>query len=262
MAIQSSLTNAAPARRSPTSAQIRRWAQPIVLLGLGFYFLYNLVSGKIALYVNNAQFGWVPWIGAILFLAIGAAQAIDVWRTLPIAADHDHHAHAHDHSDDHDCEECAHDPVEHDHAGHDHSHAPSWLRLSLVAIPLLIGVVVPAHPLGASAASTSGVSTGISSLGNNGGGSIGSFATDPSKRNVLDWIRAFSTSTNLTEFTGQRADLIGFVYKDIRADGKPQFMIARFTISCCVADASAIGVTVQTPDLATANKWKADSGSM
>jgi putative membrane protein len=50
--------------------------------------------------------------------------------------------------------------------------------------------------------------------------------------------------------------LIGFVYRDIRFDGKPQFMVARFILSCCVADASAIGVTVQTSDAA---KWDADS---
>ena len=42
---------------------------------------------------------------------------------------------------------------------------------------------------------------------------------------------------------------IGFVYRDIRLE-EGQFMVARFAISCCVADASAIGVIVQWPKAA------------
>jgi putative membrane protein len=52
------------------------------------------------------------------------------------------------------------------------------------------------------------------------------------------------------EFGGQQADVIGFVYSDIRFKDQPRFMVARFTISCCVADASAIGVIVESTDAA------------
>jgi putative membrane protein len=69
-------------------------------------------------------------------------------------------------------------------------------------------------------------------------------------------VRAFNGSADVKEFVGQPADLIGFVYRDIRFDGKPQFMVARFAISCCVADAAAIGVIVQSKD---AGNWTADS---
>jgi uncharacterized repeat protein (TIGR03943 family) len=72
----------------------------------------------------------------------------------------------------------------------------------------------------------------------------------PTDRNVLDWVRAFNNSANVDEFSGQPADLIGFVYRDIRFKDPAQFMIARFAISCCVADASAIGVITQWPGAA------------
>ncbi len=55
----------------------------------------------------------------------------------------------------------------------------------------------------------------------------------------------------MDQFKGQTANLVGFVYRDIRLQDKPLFMVARFTISCCVADASAIGVTVQSDKAAT-----------
>jgi putative membrane protein len=63
-------------------------------------------------------------------------------------------------------------------------------------------------------------------------------------------VRAFNSSSRLDEFNGQQADLIGFVYRDIQFEGKPLFMVARFTISCCVADASAIGIVVQSAQAA------------
>ena len=129
----------------------------------------------------------------------------------------------------------------------------SWARLALVSVPLLIGLIIPARALGSAAAANGGISSGLSSLGS---GSQVALSLDPSKRTVLDWVQAFGGASDVQQFNDQPADLIGFVYRDIRFDGKPQFMVARFILSCCVADASAIGVTVQTPDAA---KWDADS---
>ena len=109
-----------------------------------------------------------------------------------------------------------------------------------------MGILIPAKPLGASAIGTNGVSTSFSAI--QGSGNQTQLATNPADRNVLDWVRAFNGSNNVQEFSGQQADLIGFVYRDVRFKDPTQFMTARFTISCCVADASAIGVIVQWPD--------------
>jgi putative membrane protein len=78
----------------------------------------------------------------------------------------------------------------------------------------------------------------------------------PTDRNVLDWIRAFNTSKDYSEFNGQSADFIGFVYRDITLDEQKNFMLARFTVSCCVADASALGILIQDKD---AQKWEQDA---
>jgi putative membrane protein len=165
-----------------------------------------------------------------MFLVLGVVSAIDLLRQPRDSHAHENHE-GHDHSHDHD---------------HQHGHAPSWSTLAIVAIPLALGVLVPARPLGASAISTSGVPT---SLGTAPVASVSTqFDLAPTDRNVLDWIRAFSSANNIDEFAGQSADLVGFVYRDVRFKADSQFMVARFTVSCCVADASAIGVIVESPD--------------
>jgi len=111
-------------------------------------------------------------------------------------------------------------------------------------VPLIIGLIIPSKPLGAAAVGTNGVN--MSYTGLNGSANSTQLTTSSADRNVLDWVKAFNMTSNVDEFTGQSADLIGFVYRDIRFDKQPRFMVARFTISCCVADAVAIGVIVQS----------------
>jgi uncharacterized repeat protein (TIGR03943 family) len=71
--------------------------------------------------------------------------------------------------------------------------------------------------------------------------------TVAAERNVLDWVRAMSANPDPAALNGEEADVVGFVYRDIRF-GENQFMVARFTISCCVADATAIGVVVASEE--------------
>jgi putative membrane protein len=61
---------------------------------------------------------------------------------------------------------------------------------------------------------------------------------------VLDWLREFNVSDDYATINGQPADVIGFVYKEPDYPDE-HFMVARFTVSCCVADASAIAMPVQ-----------------
>ncbi|MCC7451876.1 MAG: TIGR03943 family protein [Anaerolineae bacterium] len=213
----------------------RRWIQAVILLGLGLYFLDNMLSGRVYYYINQ-RFGWLTWLATFTFLVLGVMNLVDLIREQRSQShEHDHEEHdAHDH---------------HPHHDHAHGSAPSWVRLGIVGVPLILGVLVPAKPLGAAAVGSNGVSTTFSSLP--GTGSSTQFTVAPTERNVLDWVRDFNGSGNVDEFNGQQADLVGFVYRDIRFKDANQFMVARFTVSCCVADASAIGVIVQSPQSAS-----------
>jgi putative membrane protein len=228
------------------TANIRKWLQALLLLGLGFYFLDNMLTGRVYFYINE-RFGWLSWLATVIFLVLGIINIYDLLRERRNAQIQIHDAHDHEAHDHHD--------HAHDH-GHQHGLAPSWGILGLVALPLVLGLAIPAKPLGAAAIDSSGISTSFSAV-QGSGSTTTQFALASTDRNVLDWVRAFNSTENLNEFNGQEADLVGFVYRDVRFKDPTQFMIARFTISCCVADASAIGVYAQYPDAAklTQDGW-------
>ena len=104
-------------------------------------------------------------------------------------------------------------------------------------MPLVLGTLIPSRPLGAEAVSGDMNVASGTTIGN-----TQSFNVPPEQRNVLDWLRAFN-SGDYQQFNGLPADVIGFVYTEPTFD-ENKFMVARFAISCCVADASALGVPV------------------
>lgn len=186
-------------------------AKTALLIGLGLYLVYIIASGNLTNYVN-VYFAWLSYIAAALFLLLGAASAFHLRRLLH----HDHNAH--------------------DHHAHNHLHGTlSWPAIAVIAIPLVLGTLLPSQPLGAAAVdgdfNTMGYANTVTS------------DIAPADRNILDWVRAFNVAEDATSFNGLEANVIGFVF---RGDAyKPdQFMVARFAISCCVADAVAIGIPV------------------
>lgn len=203
---------------------VRDWLRALILIGLGLYFTYNIVSGSLTNYINE-RFVWLSYIAAAIYLLLGA---LNVWNLLAGGArgTHDHLDHHHDHD-------------------HDHHHAPvSWFGLLIIAAPLVLGTLIPSRPLGASAVESVNF-TGASAAGST------TITTPPEQRNVLDWLRIFNSVSDYDELNNQPADLIGFVYRE-PSFGDEMFMVARFTISCCVADASPIGLPVawtETADL-------------
>ncbi|WP_409178341.1 TIGR03943 family putative permease subunit [Brevibacillus fortis] len=57
------------------------------------------------------------------------------------------------------------------------------------------------------------------------------------------------------EFAGKELETMGFVYRQPDFT-KQQFVVARFSVTCCTADSSVYGVLVEKED---ANKWTKDS---
>ena len=205
-----------------------RLLQALILLGLGAYLIWKIISGTLFFYIND-RFLWLIIAGALGFFVL--AQAI--WPRSTADSD-EHHDHDHEHP-------------------HEHTHGTSnrvWLLL-IVSLPVLFGFLVPSKPLDTAAIETKGFSTSATLASLNDSGSV-TLNQPADERNVLDWIRAFNYSEDPSEFIGEPADVIGFVYHDDRLD-EGQFMVGRFALSCCVADAFAIGVAINSPD---ADQWK------
>jgi putative membrane protein len=189
----------------------QQWVKTGILFGLSLYFAYNIISGNLTNYINE-RFSWLSYLAVALFFGLGVASLIALRR-----GEHVHHHHHDDH--------------------HDHSHEQiGWGMIAVAAVPLILGTLIPSRPLGAEAVDN----ITITPL-NYGAATI--LTKDPLDRNVLDWLRVFSQGDTPTAFNGEAADVVGFVYREPDFPAN-HFMVARFTVSCCVADASAIGLPV------------------
>lgn len=109
--------------------------------------------------------------------------------------------------------------------------------LALILIPVLAVLVLPPAALGSYAASRRSVSAGF----------VGS-AGDPSSGEVtlVDVAGAMwsqDAADALTERAGSQVSFVGFV---VRNEGSPadEFVLTRFLVSCCVADALSVQVRV------------------
>src|SRR5215212_11894700 len=113
----------------------------LLLAALGAYLISLAISGKLINYVSP-QTAWLTWAAVAMFLLLALVQAAAGFAAWPRAAaeqEHDHHTHDHHAHETHDA-----------HAGHAHG-TLAWPALVIIALPLLIGGLVPSRPLGAAA---------------------------------------------------------------------------------------------------------------
>ena len=143
-------------------------------------------------------------------------------------------------------------PAPHDHEHH-HYHI-TWDIVLVVAFPLLLATLIPSRSLGIEAVN-GGVS--LNPVG------VAGVSRSPLDRNILDWLREFDRAATPAQFNGTPVDVVGFVYRE-PSHPEDGFMLARFTLSCCVADAFPIGMPVisaRASDLAEGD-WLRVSGQL
>jgi uncharacterized repeat protein (TIGR03943 family) len=126
----------------------------------------------------------------------------------------------------------------------------------LLALPLLLGVLVPAQPLGADTLAGRGLDLTNAPLL-----SQQAVEGDPIDWNLLEWTTALSLRGD--ELRGEPVDVVGFVFQDERV-GRDAFYVARYVITCCAADGAAAGLPVQWPDGDTlpTNTWVRVQGTL
>ena len=193
------------------SIRLYRFLQAFILLALVVFIGLKLISGTLSLYINMQ---YMPLtVFGIIMLAIMTFVVLQ-------------------HSNS--------EPDEHEQNDSSHEHNISPTALIILIVPLLIGVLIPVHPLDATAASTRGMNVSAPLVGTS---STREFQSAADTRNILDWIVIFNSTNDLSPYVGQMARVTGFVYHDPRLPAN-QFIVSRFVITCCTADASAIGMIV------------------
>jgi uncharacterized repeat protein (TIGR03943 family) len=212
-----------------------------VLIASGLMFYAKISDGTLAFYINQ-RFAWLSMLAVLIFIALAASLA---YRALQAQAQAREPATALNEGDELSLVRAQ--VAQAAHQQHSQKHSLSWVGLGLLALPIALGFFTPARPLGAGAIE----SRGIGLVAPDRPGSVTQaqrVAAGP--KNILDWLRDFSRTANPDEFRGKEADVIGFVYKDPRSK-ENEFWVSRFAVSCCVADASALGLLVQTDQAAS-----------
>ncbi|MCI0394278.1 MAG: TIGR03943 family protein [Chloroflexi bacterium] len=201
---------------------MQRLLKFLVLLATGLFLYTRLLNGTIYYYINQ-RFVVLVLLASAGFLLVAASY----YRSAGQEADH---------------------------AGHDHGRL-NWLGFLLVLLPLVLGWLVPPQPLGASAVGNREVNVGsLSSVAPpRNDDRMGLVAGE---KNILDWLHAIQQTSDPSALAGQEVHVIGFVYRDDRFAAN-QFLVGRFIVSCCVADASPVGLIVEWPDAASlpADQW-------
>ncbi len=201
-------------------------AKVLVFVSLGLFLFSRLFNGTLNFYIHP-RFNSLTALTAGGLILVGIAYA----RRNQQAASHD---------DSH-------------HHGHlNHSHDLSWWGLAILLLPVLLGVLVQPKPLGADALANRELNVDSITSARAPDSSQLTVVANAGERNILDWLYLFQRSSDLSQFNGEEVQVIGFVYQDEQFDSD-QFMVSRFTVSCCVADAAPIGLIVQWPETAELN---------
>ncbi len=139
--------------------------------------------------------------------------------------------------------------------------APKLIELILLSVPLILGIVIPAKPLTAAAAETRNIifsaPGGLTSTGNP---ITLSMETQP--LTILDWLNIFTQDGDLSQYLGKPAQVSGFVIHDDHLPDN-QFLLARFVITCCAADAFPVAIVVEYDGvLPQEDQWLIVEGSI
>jgi putative membrane protein len=196
------------------SQYLYRAFQALLLFALLLFLSFKVITNQLTWYIN-ARFVVITQIG-ILFLAIL------VYR-LVIEIRHSRHD---------------------DEREHDQEHAVAPFNLLIMLIPLLVGILIPARPLGASAISTKGFTTSSALISSQSASH--QFETESEQRDILDWVTLFDVEDDLNPLMGQQAAVVGFVYFDERLP-EGQFFVSRIVVTCCAADGFPVVMIVDWP---------------
>jgi uncharacterized repeat protein (TIGR03943 family) len=125
----------------------------------------------------------------------------------------------------------------------------------MLALPLLLGVLVPAQPLGADTLAGRGLD--LSTMPRASQEVVG----EPGDWNLLEWTTALSMRGDALQ--GEPVDVVGFVFQDEQL-GRDGFYAARYVVTCCAADAAAAGLPVRYPGGETlpADTWVRVRGTL
>lgn len=211
--------------------ELKAW----ILIGLSLFLLSRILMGNLFFYINQRFFSLT------VFAVIGLLLLGLSYRFRTGQAGHEHHDH---------------DP------GHAHTPSLTWTGFLLIASPIVLGLLIPPRPLGAAAMTNRDTSI-VSLTSATAPDSERVLAKPKAERNILDWLLEFRSVSDRSTLAGEAVKVTGFVYRDERF-GQEQFMVSRFVLSCCAADAAPLGMVVHWSESGQleADQWVEVTGTL
>lgn len=121
------------------------------------------------------------------------------------------------------------------------AHAPP-VAVALLALPLVLGVLAPASPLGVATAAQRGLDLAPASAAE-----ATPVAGPPEAFTIKDWVAALHADPEPGRHAGKPVRVTGFVVHDDRLPSG-WFLVARFVVQCCAVDARPLGLVVRPPE--------------
>jgi uncharacterized repeat protein (TIGR03943 family) len=139
------------------------------------------------------------------------------------------------------------------------------LSAVVVSLPLLVGLILPARPLSSAAIPVQGPQSG-SAKGPTGLWALASLDSNGTVPLLIDMRQLAglsATDPSLSRLDGRAVSLLGFVYRTPTLPAN-QFLLERFVVQCCTADAVALSVLVQRDgaDSLARDTWVQVEGSI
>ncbi|MDC0832437.1 TIGR03943 family protein [Geitlerinema sp. CS-897] len=192
------------------------WLDNLAIAAWGVLILKYWLNGKLRILIHPA-YTWLCVAAAIGFLLVATWKSLQLWkrRRLPIVPQQ-----------------------------HISLFPPGWSS-ALLLLAAFAGLVITPRPFTSQVALERGVTDALAITRVE----PQSFRANlnPEDRSIIDWTRTLSVYPEPDAYAGDPVDVVGFV---IHAPDLPEnyFIVARFTITCCAADAYPVGLPVKLTD--------------
>ncbi|MBE9137419.1 TIGR03943 family protein [Nodosilinea sp. LEGE 07088] len=190
-----------------------------MLLLWGLMFLRFTITGKLYLLLHP-DYMWLAHLATVLLLTMGIVRGAQVWLSYrqgrgPAPRSQEHIA-----------------------------LLPRQLSVGLLIAIAVFGLIYTPRPFASETAFQRGITDVLGQTRSRP--QRFSLSGNSEDRTIVDWVRTLNVYPEPDAYAGQKAQVSGFV---THIPGWPDnyFMISRFVLTCCAADAYPVGLPVELP---------------
>lgn len=210
----------------------------LILIIWGLMLVRFWVTGQLFLLLHP-NYMWLSNSAAVILLGLGVMRAVQIYRAAKTP------------------QPPAFNPVTGEHIALMPKQISSFLLLAVA----VFGLIYTPQPFSSETALQRGITEVIGQTRSSPQRFVRN--TAPEERTIIDWARTLNVYPEPDAYTDQPINVSGFV---IRRDDWPEnyFMISRFVLTCCAADAYPVGLPVQLAagePLPKADTWLQVSGT-